>query len=51
MPLDPQVLKQVALFAGLDDKEAAKIAPLFKDRSYSAGDVIAPETAVEGAAA
>jgi CRP-like cAMP-binding protein len=43
VPLDPQVLKQVALFASLDDKEAAKIAPLFKDRSYNAGDVIAEE--------
>ncbi len=43
MPLDPQTLKQVDLFASLDDKEAAKVAQLFKDRSYSAGDVIAEE--------
>jgi CRP-like cAMP-binding protein len=43
MPLDAQVLKQVDLFAVLDDKEAAKIAPLFKERNYSAGDVIAEE--------
>jgi CRP-like cAMP-binding protein len=43
MSLDPQALKKVDLFAGLDDKEAAKIAPLFKERNYSAGDVIAEE--------
>jgi CRP-like cAMP-binding protein len=43
MALDPQVLKKVDLFAGLDDKEAAKIAPLFKERNYSSGDVIAEE--------
>lgn len=43
MPLDPQALRQVDLFASLDDKEAAKLAPLFKERSYSAGDVIAEE--------
>lgn len=43
MPLDPQILRQVDLFASLDDKEAEKIAPLFKERSYSAGDVIAEE--------
>jgi CRP-like cAMP-binding protein len=43
MSLDPAVLRQVDLFASLDDKEAAKIAPLFKERNYSAGDVIAEE--------
>jgi len=43
MPLDPQVLKQVDLFAVLDDNAAAKVAPLFKERNYSAGDVIAEE--------
>lgn len=43
MPLDPAVLKQVDLFASLDDKDAAKIAPLFKERNYRAGDVIAEE--------
>jgi len=43
VPLDPATLKQVDLFASLDDKEAAKVAQLFKDRSYSAGDVIAEE--------
>jgi CRP-like cAMP-binding protein len=43
MPLDPQILKSVDLFASLDDKEASKLAPLFKERNYSAGDVIAEE--------
>jgi len=43
VPLDPGTLKQVDLFASLDDKEAAKVAQLFKDRSYGAGDVIAEE--------
>ncbi len=43
MPLDPHVLKQVALFSGLEDKEAEKVAPLFKERNYSAGDVMAEE--------
>jgi CRP-like cAMP-binding protein len=43
VPLDPKTLRQVALFASLDEKEAAKVATLFKDRSYSAGDVIAEE--------
>jgi CRP-like cAMP-binding protein len=43
MPLDPQVLRQVDLFASLDEKEAEKIAPLFKERRYTAGDVIAEE--------
>ncbi len=43
MPLDPQVLQQVDLFADLDDKEAEKLAPLFKERDYRAGDVIAEE--------
>ena len=43
MALDPAVLKKVDLFASLDDKEAKKIAPLFKERNYNAGDVIAEE--------
>jgi CRP-like cAMP-binding protein len=43
MSLDPAVLRQVDLFASLDEKEAAKIAPLFKERNYGAGDVIAEE--------
>jgi CRP/FNR family transcriptional regulator, cyclic AMP receptor protein len=43
MPLDPAVLKQVELFSGLDDKEAEKLAPLFKERSYAAGEMMAEE--------
>lgn len=43
MSLDPAVLKQVDLFSGLDDKEAAKLAPLFKERNYTAGETIAQE--------
>jgi len=43
MPLDPEVLKKVDLFSGLEDKEAKKIAPLFKERSYSAGEAMAEE--------
>lgn len=43
MPLDPAVLKQVELFSGLDDKEAEKLAPLFKERTYAAGEAIAEE--------
>jgi CRP/FNR family transcriptional regulator len=43
MALDPAVLKKVDLFSGLDDKEAGKLAPLFKERDYSSGDVIAEE--------
>lgn len=43
MPLDPQVLKKVAIFSGLEDREAKKIAPLFKERDYSAGEAMAEE--------
>jgi len=43
MPLDPQVLQKVDLFSGLDDSEAKKIAPLFKERTYSAGEAMAEE--------
>jgi len=43
MPLDPQVLKQVDIFSSLEDNEAKKIAPLFKERSYSAGEAMAEE--------
>jgi len=32
MALDPAVLKKVDLFSGLDDEEAGKLAPLFKQR-------------------
>jgi CRP/FNR family transcriptional regulator len=43
MPLDPAVLKQVDLFCGLTDKEAETLAPLFKERSYKSGEVMAEE--------
>ena len=43
MPLDPQVLKKVDIFSNLEDGEAKKIAPLFKERTYSAGEVMAEE--------
>ena len=37
------LLKQAELFSGLDDKEAKKIAPLFKERDFTAGEVMAEE--------
>jgi CRP/FNR family transcriptional regulator len=43
MSLDPELLKKAALFSGLDDKEAKKIAPLFKERDFTAGEVMAEE--------
>ena len=43
MSLDPELLKQAELFSGLDDKEAKKIAPLFKERDFTAGQVMAEE--------
>jgi CRP/FNR family cyclic AMP-dependent transcriptional regulator len=43
MSLDPQLLKKVDLFSGLDDKEAKKLAPLFKERDFSAGEAMAEE--------
>ena len=43
MALDPAVLKQVDIFSNLEDSEAKKIAPLFKERHYSAGEAMAEE--------
>jgi CRP/FNR family transcriptional regulator len=43
MSLDPEVLKKVSLFSGLDNKEAKKLAPLFKEREFSAGEAMAEE--------
>jgi CRP-like cAMP-binding protein len=43
MSLDPELLKKVTLFGGLDDKEAKKLAPLFKERQFSAGEAMAEE--------
>jgi CRP-like cAMP-binding protein len=43
MALDPQLLKKVELFSGLDEKEAKKLAPHFKERLFSAGEAMAEE--------
>ena len=43
MPLDPEVLKKVDIFSGLEESEAKKIAPLFKERRYSTGEAMAEE--------
>jgi CRP/FNR family cyclic AMP-dependent transcriptional regulator len=43
MSLDPEQLRKVTLFSGLDEKEAKKLAPLFKERRYSAGEAMAEE--------
>lgn len=43
MSLDPQTLQKVEIFSSLDDKEARMIAPLFKERHYSAGEAMAEE--------
>jgi CRP/FNR family transcriptional regulator len=38
-----ELLQHVRLFEGVDDKELAHIAASFKERTFSAGDVIAEE--------
>ena len=43
MALDTALLKSVTLFAGLDDKEAKKVASLFKERNFSDGEAMAEE--------
>ena len=43
MSLDPELLKKVQLFSGLDEKEAKKLAPHFKERDFSAGEAMAEE--------
>ncbi|HZR93627.1 MAG TPA: cyclic nucleotide-binding domain-containing protein [Gaiellaceae bacterium] len=43
MALDAATLKRVTLFAGLDDKEAKKVASLFKERDFTAGEAMAEE--------
>jgi len=43
MPIDPETLKRVDLFSALEDKEAKKIAPLFKERHFAAGETMAEE--------
>jgi CRP/FNR family transcriptional regulator, cyclic AMP receptor protein len=41
--VDVDVLRKVPLFADLDNKEAKKVASLFKERSFASGDVVAEE--------
>jgi CRP/FNR family transcriptional regulator, cyclic AMP receptor protein len=43
MPVDPAVLKKVSLFTGLEDKEAKKLASMFKERHFRAGEPMAEE--------
>ena len=43
MALDTELLKSVTLFAGLDEKEAKKVASLFKERNFSDGEAMAEE--------
>jgi CRP/FNR family cyclic AMP-dependent transcriptional regulator len=43
MALDPEQLRNVPLFSGLDEKEAKKLAPHFKERDFSAGETMAEE--------
>ena len=45
MPLDVAALQAVPLFASLSEKELRKLLPLFHERSFKAGDVIAQEGA------
>jgi CRP-like cAMP-binding protein len=41
--LDASVLKDVPLFSSLSQKELKKLTPLFRERSFDAGHVIAQE--------
>ena len=41
----PDVLKQVPLFAGLDDRELSQIAASMKERRFKAGDTMTEEGA------
>jgi CRP/FNR family transcriptional regulator len=43
MALDTATLTSVTLFAGLDEKEAKKVASLFKERNFSDGEAMAEE--------
>ncbi len=43
MALAPDTLRKVTLFQSLDEKEAKKLASLFKERTFSAGEVMAEE--------
>jgi CRP-like cAMP-binding protein len=41
----PQVLKNVPLFAGLDDREVEQIAATMRERRFKAGDTVTQEGA------
>ena len=43
MSLDPELLRKVTLFSSLEEKEAKKLAPLFKERNFDAGEAMAEE--------
>jgi len=43
MPVDASTLKNIPLFSSLPEKELKKLTPLFRDRSFDAGHVIAKE--------
>lgn len=43
MPVDASTLKGVPLFSSLPEKELKKMTPLFRERSFDAGHVIARE--------
>ena len=43
MSLDASTLKDVPLFSSLSQKELKKLTPLFRERSFDAGHVIARE--------
>lgn len=43
MSLNPSDLKDVPLFSALSDKELKKLTPLFRERSFAPGHVIAEE--------
>ena len=43
MPFDAGALKEIPLFGALSDEELEKLAPLFNERSYVTGHVIAKE--------
>lgn len=43
MPVDGSTLKSIPLFSSLPEKELEKLTPLFHERSFDAGHVIAEE--------
>jgi CRP-like cAMP-binding protein len=45
VPLEVAALKAVPLFASLSDRELRKLVPLFHERSFAAGHIIATEGA------